>query len=271
MPWLAAGMPGTPRAASAPNTASTIRWLVSTLPPATGAGWRGWTRQPSGAVTRMVASRPSLIGTSGSRQHAAYSTAERVTANGALRPTATSAAVPVKSTASPLGSIRTVAVIASGGSPAVVSSASVNVAVPCGSSAQRACARPWLQSSSAWTWRSVPGAVRSIAASRAAPRRWAASWAWRSLQRASGVRELAATMRQTSTTGRPRLTSRTGGTTRPSPNRSAASGSEPAAIPPTSAWWARLARNAAGGADAAPSGANTGLTIVRSGRWLPPR
>ena len=42
----------------------------------------------------------------------------------------------------------------------------------------------------------------------------------------------------------------------------------PGAIPPTSAWWARVTAYAAG---ASPSRSAIGLIIVRSGRWVPPR
>ena len=44
-------------------------------------------------------------------------------------------------------------------------------------------------------------------------------------------------------------------------------GMEPGVVPPTSAWWPRAATNQAG---AASPSANTGMTTVMSGRWVPP-
>ena len=76
VPWLAAGMSPGSAAASAPSATSTIRCEVSTLPPATAAGGRGFTRDPSGATTSIGAKQPALNGTSsGSRQRIAYVTA----------------------------------------------------------------------------------------------------------------------------------------------------------------------------------------------------
>jgi hypothetical protein len=40
--------------ANALKTTSAILWLVSTLPPLTGAGFLGFTRVPSGALTLIM-------------------------------------------------------------------------------------------------------------------------------------------------------------------------------------------------------------------------
>ena len=53
-------------------------------------------------------------------------------------------------------------------------------------------------------------------------------------------------------------------------------GIEPGVTPPTSAWWAREATKKSGSAGPpvvsppAPASGNTGVTTVRSGRWVPP-
>src|SRR5690348_15501045 len=90
--------------ASASRTVSAIRWLVSTLPPATADGARAATSEPAGARTAIGAYVPELDGTSGgistrtAKQHA-----ERVTAIGQLTLPTAAGAVPAKSisTASP--------------------------------------------------------------------------------------------------------------------------------------------------------------------------
>ena len=65
----------------------------------------------------------------------------------------------------------------------------------------------------------------------------------------------------------PPRTSRIGGITSPSWSSSRATGIEPGAIPPMSAWWARVATKPIG----CDWPANTGATVVMSGRCVPPR
>ena len=64
VPWPWAGTGSAP--ASAAKSASTMRLEVSTLPPATAAGERAFTRQPGGATTRTGAKAPAEAGMSGS-------------------------------------------------------------------------------------------------------------------------------------------------------------------------------------------------------------
>ena len=60
VPWLSAA---TPRA---PNRASVIAWLVSTLPAATAAGYFGASIESSGMTMRIGFRHPSLSGMSSS-------------------------------------------------------------------------------------------------------------------------------------------------------------------------------------------------------------
>jgi len=86
-------------------------------------------------------------------------------------------------------------------------------------------------------------------------RRWAASWARRSPRRSPGLR-ICETSRSTVSSS-----SRVGGITTPS-SASVRDVAErlPGSVPPTSAWCARVT--------AYPTGVR--VTIVRSGRWVPP-
>jgi hypothetical protein len=63
VPWLAAGIRSGRTWAKAPSKVSTIRWLVSTFPPATGAGQAASTTDRSGVMTRIGRSAPALFGT----------------------------------------------------------------------------------------------------------------------------------------------------------------------------------------------------------------
>ena len=85
-------------------------------------------------------------------------------------------------------------------------------------------------------------------------------------RRSSGVRELATMMASTDGSIPAASASRTGGITRPSCSSSRApAGIEPAVMPPTSAWWARVTAWAT-----TESPTAMGDTMVRSGRWVPP-
>ena len=66
VPCEAAGTRSGSAWANAPSSTSTMRWEVSTLPAATAAGARGFTREPSGALTVRARWAPALAGMSGS-------------------------------------------------------------------------------------------------------------------------------------------------------------------------------------------------------------
>ena len=62
VPALAAGMRAGSARARARSRTSTIRCEVSTFPPATAAGKRAWTTEPSGARMRSGHASPSFGG-----------------------------------------------------------------------------------------------------------------------------------------------------------------------------------------------------------------
>ena len=62
VPWLAAGITSGRALARAPRRTSVMRWEVSTLPAATAAGGRGFTKLPSGATTVTGRRMPWLDG-----------------------------------------------------------------------------------------------------------------------------------------------------------------------------------------------------------------
>ena len=64
VPWLAAGILSGAASAKARSRVSTIRWEVSTFPPATAAGGCAFTIVPSGVITEIGRSKPDVAGTS---------------------------------------------------------------------------------------------------------------------------------------------------------------------------------------------------------------
>ncbi len=101
---------------------------------------------------------------------------------------------------------------------------------------------------------------------RMAPTSLAPSWAERSPCRSAGVRVAARNGSRKSSIHSPSATAGIGGTRIPSWSTVVAwAGIEPGASPPTSAWCARFPTHAT----SSPS-TNTGRTMVRSFRWVPP-
>ena len=79
VPWLAAGMISGTAMDNAPSITSTIRWEVSTLPPATAAGKTASSRLPFFVKTLTGLKHPAFTGESFPEiRQSTYKTAERV-------------------------------------------------------------------------------------------------------------------------------------------------------------------------------------------------
>ncbi len=275
VPWDAAGTRWGAAWARAPRITSTMRWEVSTLPPATAAGGRASTTVPGVVRTSTGRRQPALAGMSrpwaAARERSTYRAADRVMARTALTLPRTWGAEPVKSRTrlSPRFSRRRRMGMSRAPRPSS-SRKSVKPQAPSGRSRKlaRVRASAWSRSAAAWAAQASCPWPANSSSSRARPVRLAMNWAAKSPRRSSGVRTLARSRAMRSGSVLPSLTRRRGGMTRPSWWMEEDRGMDPGDMPPTSAWWARLATRKAG---ASAPGAKAGATRVMSGRWVPPR
>ena len=164
---------------------------------------------------------------------------------GQLRLPGPAGSVPVKSmvSASPAISARTLMTMSSSVTPSP-SMASWACHSPSGSAAMAARVRRSEYASRASMAASIAAAPPRRPASsttRSSASRWAASCAARSPRRSSGVRELARMSSINWASTPSGVARRMGGMTSPSCTSSRApAGMDPALMPPTSAWWARV-------------------------------